>query len=267
MKNKKKIIRTIEEILAHVDLSTETSLRDLKWLKAHQGLALLAGVNRPIIPTHVIKVCTSIRMYGMLRPVIVVETTLFTGKTERYIIDGQHAYNACLSLGREIPLVIIPNLNTIEEIIACIAHFNASSKSWSMADYVHAWSSVREDYRQLNQLYEQFDLDFDTIMTAATEADGGSHVAKLKRGEFVVADYDKAHLICQQISDVFQVIPRLDRFSNRTLTRACASLFKQETYSAAKHAKMLAYMVKHSEQLKFVTSDSDSVKAFLAKAI
>ena len=267
MKNKKKIIRTIEEILAHVDLSTETSLRDLKWLKAHQGLALLAGVNRPIIPTHVIKVCTSIRMYGMLRPVIVVETTLFTGKTERYIIDGQHAYNACLSLGREIPLVIIPNLNTIEEIIACIAHFNASSKSWSMADYVHAWSSVREDYRQLNQLYEQFDLDFDTIMTAATEADGGSHVAKLKRGEFVVADYDKAHLICQQISDVFQVIPRLDRFSNRTLTRACASLFKQETYSAAKHAKMLAYMVKHSEQLKFVTSDSDTVKAFLAKAI
>ena len=267
MKNKKKIIRTIEEILAHVELSTETSLRDLKWLKAHQGLALLAGVNRPIIPTHVIKVCTSIRMYGMLRPVIVVETTLFTGKTERYIIDGQHAYNACLSLGREIPLVIIPNLNTIEEIIACIAHFNASSKSWSMADYVHAWSSVREDYRQLNQLYEQFDLDFDTIMTAATEADGGSHVAKLKRGEFVVADYDKAHLICQQISDVFQVIPRLDRFSNRTLTRACASLFKQETYSAAKHAKMLAYMVKHSEQLKFVTSDSDTVKAFLAKAI
>ena len=267
MKNKKKIIRTIEEILAHVELSTETSLRDLKWLKAHQGLALLAGVNRPIIPTHVIKVCTSIRKYGMLRPVIVVETTLFTGKTERYIIDGQHAYNACLSLGREIPLVIIPNLNTIEEIIACIAHFNASSKSWSMADYVHAWSSVREDYRQLNQLYEQFDLDFDTIMTAATEADGGSHVAKLKRGEFVVADYDKAHLICQQISDVFQVIPRLDRFSNRTLTRACASLFKQETYSAAKHAKMLAYMVKHSEQLKFVTSDSDTVKAFLAKAI
>ena len=267
MKNKKKIIRTIEEILAHVELSTETSLRDLKWLKAHQGLALLAGVNRPIIPTHVIKVCTSIRMYGMLRPVIVVETTLFTGKTERYIIDGQHAYNACLSLGREIPLVIIPNLNTIEEIIACIAHFNASSKSWSMADYVHAWSSVREDYRQLNQLYEQFDLDFDTIMTAATEADGGSHVAKLKRGEFVVADYDKAHLICQQVSDVFEVIPRLDRFSNRTLTRACASLFKQETYSAAKHAKMLAYMVKHSEQLKFVTSDSDTVKAFLAKAI
>ena len=85
MKNKN--VKTIEEILAHVELSTETSLRDLKWLKAHQGLALLAGVNRPIIPTHVIKVCTSIRKYGMLRPVIVVDTTLFTGKTERYIID------------------------------------------------------------------------------------------------------------------------------------------------------------------------------------
>ena len=265
MKNKNP--KTIEEILAHVELSTETSLRDIKWLKANQGLALLAGVNRPIIPTHVTKVCTSIRKYGMLRAVIVVETALFTGKTERYIIDGQHAYNACLSLGIEIPYIIIPNLNTIEDIIGCIAYFNASSKSWSMADYVHAWSSVREDYRQLNQLYEQFDLDFDTIMTAATETDGGSHVRKLKRGEFVVADYEKAHRVCQQISDVFEIIPRLDRFSNRTLTRACASLFKQETYSAGKHAKMLAYMAKHSDELKFVTSDSDTVKEFLAKAI
>ena len=264
---KKKNPKTIEDILAHVENSNTVSLRDIKWLKANQGLALLAGINRPIIPTHVIKVCRSIRRYGMLRAVIVVETTLFTGKTERYIIDGQHAYNACLSLGIEIPYVIIPNLNTIEEIIACIASFNASSKSWSMADYVHAWSSVREDYRQLNQLYEQFDLDFDTIMTASTEADGGSHVAKLKRGEFVVADYEKAHRVCQQISDVFEVIPRLDRFSNRTLTRACASLFKQDSYSAGKHAKMLAYMAAHSDELKFVTSDSDTVKEFLAKAI
>ena len=264
---KKKTPKTIEEILAHVELSNTASLRDTKWLKANQGLALLAGVNRPIIPTHVIKVCKSIRRYGMLRPVIVVETTLFTGKTERYIIDGQHAYNACLSLGIEIPYIIIPNLNTIEEIISCIAYFNASSKSWAMADYVHAWSSVREDYRQLNQLYEQFDLDFDTIMTATTEADGGSQVAKLKRGEFVVADYEKAHRVCQQISDVFEIIPRLDRFSNRTLTRACANLFKQDSYSAGKHAKMLAYMATHSDELKFVTSDSDTVKEFLAKAI
>jgi len=30
---------------------------------------------------------------------------------------------------------------------------------------------------------------------------------------------------------------------------------------------MLAYMAKHSEELKFVTSDSDTVKEFLAKAI
>jgi len=265
MKNKKKIIKKIEEILVNVD--TTVSLRDMKWLKAYEGLSVLAGINRPIKPVHTIKLSVPIRKYGMLRPIIVVETNLFTGKTERYIIDGQHAYNACLSLGIEIPYIIIPNLNTIEDIIACIAYFNASSKSWSMADYVHAWASIRADYRQLNQLYEQFDLDFDTIMTAATEADGGTSVAKLKRGEFVVADYDKAHLICQQISDVFEVIPRLDRFSNRTLTRACASLFKQPTYSTAKHAKMLAYMVKHSEELKFVTSDSDTVKEFLAKAI
>jgi hypothetical protein len=264
MKNKKKIT-PIEELLSNVD--TTVSLRDMKWLKSYEGLSVLAGINRPTTPNHTVKQSKSIRKYGMLRPIVVVESSLFTGKKERYIIDGQHAYNACLSLGIEIPYIVVSNLNTVEEIIACIAAFNASSKSWSTFDYVYAWSSVREDYRLLNQLYEQFDLDFDTIMTASTKADGGNGVVKLKRGEFEMDDYEKTHQICQRITDVFEIIPRLDRFSNRTLTRACANMFKQDNYSAAKHAKLLAYMAKHSEQLKLVTASTETIKEFLAKAI
>ena len=80
-------------------------------------------------------------------------------------------------------------------------------------------------------------------------------------------DYEKTHQICQRITDVFEIIPRLDRFSNRTLTRACANMFKQDNYSAAKHAKLLAYMAKHSEQLKLVTASTETIKEFLAKAI
>lgn len=202
----------------------------------------------------------------MARPIIAVETALFSGKKELYILDGQHGYHACLSLGIEIPYLKI-SLDNAEEIIACIAAFNASSKSWSTFDYVYAWASIREDYRLLNQLYQQFDLDFDTILTAATEADSGTSVKKLKNGEFVLENYEKAHLVCQRIADVFEIIPRLDRFSNRTLTRACASLFKKSSYTAAKHVKLLAYMTEHSEQLKFVTSDSNTIKDFLNQAI
>ena len=266
MKNKK--LKTIAEIIATVEVCTEVSLRDLKWLKGNQGLSLLSSINRPIMPSHVTKVAKSIRKYGMLRPIIVVETSIFTGKKELYIIDGQHAYTACLSLNVEIPYIVIPNLNSVQEIISCIAYFNASSKSWTILDYVYAWTSIREDYRKLNQLYEQFDFDFETILAVSGSAiTGGNVLNKVKRGEFVVTDYDKAHQICQRITDVFEVIPRFNRVSNRALTRACACLFREDSYSDAKHAKILSYIAKHSEELKFLTSDSDTVKEFLAKAI
>jgi hypothetical protein len=267
MKNKKKIT-PIEKIIASVEVCTEVTMRDLKWLKANQGLSMLSSINRPIIPSHVTKVAKSIRKYGMLRPIIVVETAIFTGKKELYIIDGQHAYTACLSLGIEIPYIIIPNLNTIEDIIACIAYFNASSKSWTTLDYVYAWTSIREDYRKLNQLYEQFDFDFETILTVAGDAiAGGGGLNKVKRGEFVITDYDKTHEICQRITDVFEILNRSNRVSNRAITRACAVLFRDSSYSEAKHAKMLAYMAKYAEELRFVTSDTETVKEFLAKAI
>lgn len=250
-----------------LELASKPSLKKLKWLKPTQSLKQLVGINRGISPGHVIKIASSIRKYGVLRPIVAVETDLISGKKELYIIDGQHSYNACLSLGIEVPYVVIDSLNSIEEIIACIAAFNASSKSWSTFDYVYAWASVREDYRQLNQLYEQFDLDFDTILTAATLEDGGTSIKKLKAGQFVLTNYAKAHLVCQRISDVFEIIPRLDRFSNRTLTRACASLFKKSTYTAKVHTKLLAYLSENIEQLKFVTSDSQTVKNFLLQGI
>jgi len=264
---KTKTAKKIEKIEKELELTGRASLKNMKWLKKNESIKVLAGINRGITPGHVIKVTTSVRHYGMLRPIIVVETALFSGKKELYMIDAQHGYNACLSLGDEIPYVIVNNLDTVEEIIACIAAFNASSKSWSTFDYVYAWASIKEDYRQLNQLYQQFDLDFDTILTAATEADSGTSVKKLKRGEFVLENYEKAHLVCQRIADVFEIIPRLDRFSNRTLTRACASIFKKNSYTADKHIKLLAYMAEHAEQLKFVTSDSNTIKEFLSQVI
>jgi hypothetical protein len=259
--------KKIEEIVNSVELATNLSLKELKWLKRNESFKILAGINRGITPKHVTKIAKSIRKYGMLRPVIVVETNLFSGKKERYIIDGQHSYNACLSLGIEIPYVVINNLNTIEDIIACIASFNASSKSWTTFDYVYAWAAVKEDYRQLNQLYEQFDLEFDTILTATTSGYNSASYAQVRNGEFAIESYEKAHAICQRITDVFEIIPRLDRFSNRILTRACASIFKKSSYTPAKHAKLLNYITEHLEELSFVVSDSTIVKDFLSRGI
>lgn len=259
--------KKIEKIVNKVELTTNLSLKDKKWLKTNEGFKILAGINRNITPKHVTKIAKSIRKYGMLRPVIVVETALFSGKKERYILDGQHSYNACLSLNVEIPYIVMDNLYTVEDIIACIASFNASSKSWTTFDYVYAWAAVKEDYRQLNQLYEQFDLDFDTIIIATTSGYNATSYAQVRNGEFVIEDYEKAHLICQRITDVFELIPRLDRFANRILTRACASMFKKSSYTPAKHAKLLSYIAEHLEELSFVVSDSTVVKEFLSKGI
>jgi len=260
-------ILNIVELTTGISVELTPSLKNIKWLKPKEGFKILAGINRNIVPAHVTKIAKSIRKYGMLRPVIVVETNLLSGKKERYILDGQHSYNACLSLNIEIPYIVIDNLNTVEEIIACIASFNASSKSWSTFDYVYAWAAIKEDYRQLNQLYEQFDLDFDTILTATTPGYNATSYAQVRNGEFVIENYEKAHSICQRITDVFEIIPRLDRFSNRILTRACASIFKKNSYTQAKHVKLLNYITEHLEELTFVVSDSTVVKDFLSRGI
>ena len=115
----------------------------IQYLKIGSSKAFyyLAGINRPINPSQVTKLSESLLKLGILRPIIVAEISFLTGKKTSYIIDGQHLFNAMLRNNMDIPYKVIEIKNKVE-LVEAIALLNASSKSWTMIDYVTSWSCV-----------------------------------------------------------------------------------------------------------------------------
>ena len=111
---------------------------------SHKSFSYLAGINRPINPAQVTKLAESVKTLGILRPVIVAELQFISGKLIKYIIDGQHLFNSLLRNNMDIPYITIKIENKVQ-LVESIALLNASSKNWSIIDYVTSWSCVSEE--------------------------------------------------------------------------------------------------------------------------
>jgi hypothetical protein len=111
-----------------VKIARKQHLKNIKWLteSSKTAFSLLAGINRPINPSHVTKVATSIDKLGCLQPIIVTQIDFINGKKLYYIIDGQHKFNALMRLGEAIPYVVI-EIKDKQELVEAIALLNASS--------------------------------------------------------------------------------------------------------------------------------------------
>lgn len=196
-------------------------LKDMKWLKANskQGFNILAGINRKIKPNHVTKLAESLNKMGLVRPITIAIIDFLTGKKEKYIIDGQHTYTGCIRNSMDIAYVEI-EVTDKKDLVEKIALLNASSKSWTMEDYVLAWSSINPDYIKLNQYYDTYDFEVTVladILSGGTAGSGGTVTRKLKRGEFKVVDEKQNLEIIKNLTDILKVVPRMNRFENRYL--------------------------------------------------
>ena len=122
-----------------------------------KSVMYLAGINRPIIPYHVTKLAQALTMMGIIRPIVIANISFMSGIPGWYIVDGQHLFNALLRLGMDIPYVFI-DVKDKKDLVEKIALLNASSKTWSLQDYVTAWSSLENDYVKLNNYFNIYDL-------------------------------------------------------------------------------------------------------------
>jgi len=195
------------------------ALNNLKWLKDSTTLSFnyLAGINRSVHPGQVTKLAHSLEKMGILRPVIIAEISFINGKKNKYIIDGQHLFNALLRLGWEIPYVVIEIKNK-QELVETIALLNSSSKSWTMQDYVNAWSSLSNDYIKLNHYFQVYDMEvaqIASILTNGTAASGGTITRKIKNGTFKIVNELGNVQILDYITDMLKVVPRMNRWENR----------------------------------------------------
>lgn len=193
----------------------------INWLAkgSKTAFSYLAGINRPVNPSQVTKLAESINKMGLIRPVVITELSFITGKKVKYIVDGQHLFNACLRNNIDIPYVTI-NVTDKKQLVETIALLNASSKNWTMADYVLAWSSLNPDYIKLNQYFNMYDFEIAVladVLSGGIASSGQTIGNKIKKGEFKIVNEETNIGIVNDLTDLLKIVPRMNRFENRYL--------------------------------------------------
>jgi len=234
-------------------------LNGMKWLtpNSKMKLKLLAGINRPLDAKQINKLVYSVNKIGIVRNVIIAELDFITGKKEWYVIDGQHLFTALsIRLDMDIPYVVV-QIKDKQELVEQIALLNASSKSWSMQDYVTAWASLKTDYVKLNKYAEDFDLDISMAATILMNQsiDSSTTTAKIKTGEFSIINEAVNAQIIKNLSDVLDIVPRNNRVQSKYFCREYVKFVR----SCAKydHKDFVGKLSTHVDKVVLATQQND----------
>ena len=252
MKTKlKETIVLLQHLLKHILWATE---------KTKISFHYLTGINRGIIPSQVTKLVNALLKMGNVRPVVVAKLSFISGKMEHYIVDGQHIYNALLRLGWDIPYVII-EVKDKKDLVEKIALLNASSKPWSVQDYVTAWSSLVPDYVKLNRYFQIYDIELNiiaSILNNISTANGSIILKRIKSGEFAIQDEEKNVDILNGLTDVLKIIPRLNRYENRFVCSEYVN-FRRTAGSSYNHKSFLKNLDKNKQKFILATHEQEKL--------
>ena len=233
----------------------KTTTFKIHWLPkgSKTAFSILAGINRPIKPSHVTKIAESVNKIGLVRPVVIAEIEFITGKKAKYIIDGQHLFTACLRNNIDIPYKVI-EIKDKQDLVEKIALLNASSKNWTMEDYVLAWGSINPDYVKLNQYYSMYDFEMLMVADVLSGNTSSRCTNKLKRGEFKIVNEKDNSQILSNLTDVLKVIPRMNRYENRYLCSEYVRFVKStDDYN---HSSFIKKITKNKTKFLLATQES-----------
>lgn len=229
-----------------------------------QSFSYLAGINRAINPAQVTKLAESVNKMGIIRPVVVAYIAFVDGIKKLYIIDGQHLFNALIRNNMDIPYVII-DVKDKTDLVEKIALLNASSKNWTMLDYITAWSSLSQDYVKLNHYYQVYDIDLATLATILMggSVDGSNTVRTIKNGQFKIVDEKFNVSILDYVTDLLKVIPRMARNDNRYASREYVKFLRNtKTYN---HKKFIDNLKKNKKEFILATQEDGKLVELFTK--
>jgi len=252
-----------------ISIDINYPLKNLQFIPSSIPLGSLDGLQRPVITAHGNTLAKSMKMMGNIRPIIVTKLKEKNGKYKFYVLDGQHNYNALLSLkAEEIPIVEISTKSTAN-LVETIALLNSSSKSWSLKDYVTAWSNIHSDYGLLKRLYDKYDIELSIVAAVCTGANLGSATPAtklIKSGEFRIFNLSESEQKLSDINEILNELPRMDRAANRYFILSLISVFNEIKYGRKEHNKLLDYVKNNREILKFALNNVNELKEYLLQA-
>jgi len=245
------------------------ALKQMKWLKgdAKQAFYYLAGINRPISPGQVSKLAVSLAAMGIIRPIVVTEISFINGKKCKFIVDGQHLFNALIRNGMDIPYVTV-EINDKTELVETIAMLNASSKSWTLLDYITAWSSLNDNYVKLNHYFQVYDIELSVlagVLSDSVSTSCGPVTKKIKEGSFNITNEKDNVKVLDYITDVLKVVPRMNRYENRY---TCNEFYKfVKTTPSYDHIKFMTLLIKNKSKFILATQGEGKLSDLFKKMI
>lgn len=232
-----------------------------------KGFSMLAGINRAVVPSHVTKLASSLEKMGVVRPVVIANIDFVNGTPTNYIIDGQHLYHALLRMGWDIPYTEITIKDPVD-LAEHLALLNASSKSWSMKDYITVWANVNKEYIKLNKYFNTYDIELnqlaDVLMnnSCAVYSGGNMTISRIiKRGEFTIDDEKRSVFLLNCVTDALKIVPRMDRGSNKLFISTYVNFIA--SYAHYNHAKFLDNLKLNKHKFKVITQDPEEYKSLI----
>ena len=217
-------------------------------------------MNRGIDSKHVQKMISSIRLMGVVRPVVTTTTNVIEGEVKTYIIDGQHLATALEREGLPIPHVDIA-VESEEDLIAKMAYLNNSSKSWDLMNYINAWKMIRPDYMKLFKWKNMYDIEITMLAAIGVNNAGIKYTTStIKTGNFQITN-TKAEEMCKAFNDIFLKIG----MSDRSVKFQFLAAFLQ-AYGTYNHTRVMSNIEKHMKTVKLLT-DGDSTGAYIRTKI
>jgi hypothetical protein len=217
-------------------------------------------MNRGIDSKHVQKMISSIRLMGVVRPVVTTTTNVIEGEVKTYIIDGQHLATALEREGLPIPHIDIA-VESEEDLIAKMACLNNSSKSWDMINYINAWKMIRPDYMKLFKWKNMYDIEITMLAAIGVNNAGIKYTTStIKTGNFQITN-PKAEEMCKAFNDIFLKIG----MSDRSVKFQFLAAFLQ-AYGTYNHTKVMSNIEKHMKTVKLLT-DGDSTGTYIRTKI
>lgn len=229
--------------------------------KSTESFNYLAGINRGVRPSQVSKLAESVRKMGCTRPLVCALIDFLPGGRKLYIIDGQHLFNALIRLDERIDYVLIEVKNKVD-LVEKIALLNNSSKSWTLADYILSWGSIKSDYVRLSELFNIYDFELSFLASVlhgkTTGLRNNSITSVIKKGEFEIKDEPASLDILNKLTDVLNIIPRMDRMQNKYVCDEFVNfVLVRKSYN---HSRFLAALQKNKKQFVLATQTEGALQ-------
>ena len=154
--------------------------------------------NRDINKTHVNNLKKSMKKYGVLSAVTVMET----GKSYT-LLDGHHRWTAAKSLGFSVPAIVVKRESNV-----AVVELNNVQKNWSLADYANYYShsndaDIKESYENIIQYHEETGMNYSALVKIL----GKQQPKNFKDGSFRVTRKLFANAFFVYLNDISAYVP------------------------------------------------------------